>query len=442
MVEGKVLRPVVDTRKWSSPMYVEIASLLIISLATLFMAAILPMRDAFSILLKGSSIILGVTAFIASILAYKRYSEALFSVASKLSKGLESWARVTYTRGFFKFSEPLIMAFVKLSRGAGGRGAGADPFFQVDITFYLPKVAVSDLTVKSKWNGSLKIEAKGGSKDIRDEVVRLVGSVCKALKCDAEVSTLIGDTYDYITRSRVKTEATIQFRRVPLSRLSEIVEPVNMIVRVLTKHEGEALINTSTSSYAMKEEEEKKIMVVKADGSKEPFDKEKIYKSCIAAGAPEDVAREIAEEVASKARDGMSTAEIRRMVLVRLREKCPEAADSWAFYDRVVKGRITFENGKFVVVEKGRLYLGRQVKDVGPRGLSHAEEVEGILAEMDEDLEYGVSKRTIQARCYVLYMAVLRSKKMPKEEKEKAIKLINEWREKHGWKPYKPKRQL
>ena len=45
---------------------------------------------------------------------------------------------------------------------------------------------------------------------------------------------------------------------------------------------------------------------------------------------------------------------------------------------------------KFVVVEKGRLYLGRQVKDIGPKGLSHAEEVKGILAEMDEDLEYGV----------------------------------------------------
>lgn len=186
----------------------------------------------------------------------------------------------------------------------------------------------------------------------------------------------------------------------------------------------------------------KKVRVVKADGSTEDFDKEKIVRACVAAGAPEDVAREIANEVESKARDGMSTAEIRRMVLVRLREKCPEAADSWEFYDRVVKGRITFENGKFVVVEKGRLYLGRQVKDIGPRGLSHAKEVEGILRELEEDLMYGVPRRTINARCYALFMGVLKSKKMSKEEKRKAVELINAWREKMGWKPYKLKKPL
>lgn len=182
--------------------------------------------------------------------------------------------------------------------------------------------------------------------------------------------------------------------------------------------------------------------VVKADGSLEEFDKEKIVKSCVAAGAPENVAKEIAEEVAAKVEDGTSTAEIRRMVLVRLKEKCPDAAESWAFYDRIVKGRVTFENGKFVVVEKGRLYLGRQVKDIGPPGLSHAAEVEAILRELEEDLEYGVPRRTINARCYALFMGVLKSKKMSKEEKKKAIELINAWREKHGWKPYKLKQPL
>jgi len=35
------------------------------------------------------------------------------------------------------------------------------------------------------------------------------------------------------------------------------------------------------------------------------------------------------------------------------------------------------EDGKVVVVEKGHLYLGRTVKDVGPKDLSSAEEVAG-----------------------------------------------------------------
>ncbi len=186
----------------------------------------------------------------------------------------------------------------------------------------------------------------------------------------------------------------------------------------------------------------KKIKVVKVDGRTEDFDKEKIVKACVNAGAPEDIARQIADEVEAKAKDGIPTTEIRRMVLIRLREKCPEAAESWEFYDRIVKGRITFENGKFVVVEKGKVYLGWQVKDIEPPGLSHAEEVAGILREMEEDLEHGVPRRTINARCYALFMGVLKSKKMSKEDKKKAIEMINAWREKHGWKPYKLKRPL
>lgn len=181
---------------------------------------------------------------------------------------------------------------------------------------------------------------------------------------------------------------------------------------------------------------------MKMDGRLEEFDEEKVYESCVSAGAPHEVAREIAREVASKARDGMRTSEIRRMVLRRLREKAPEAADAWEFYDRVVKGRLTFENGKFVVVEKGRLYLGRQVRDVGKPGLSGVEEVKGILRELEEDLEHGVSARTINARTFALFMGVLKTRKMPKEEKLKAIGLINEFRAKHGWKPYELKKPL
>ena len=182
--------------------------------------------------------------------------------------------------------------------------------------------------------------------------------------------------------------------------------------------------------------------VVKMDGRLEEFDEEKVYRSCVSAGASEEVAREIAREVASKVRDGMRTSEIRRMVLRRLRERAPDAADAWEFYDRVVKGRITFEDGKFIVVEKGRLYLGRQVKDVGKPGLSSVEEVRGILRELEEDFEHGVPVRTINARTFALFMGVLKTKKMPKEEKLKAIELINKFRVKHGWKPYELKRPL
>ncbi|RLE73501.1 MAG: ATP-binding protein [Thermoprotei archaeon] len=184
------------------------------------------------------------------------------------------------------------------------------------------------------------------------------------------------------------------------------------------------------------------VKIVKVDGSVEEFDKEKIVKSCVNAGAPEEVAREIADKVEKQVKDGTKTTQIRRMVLKSLREKNPEWAENWEFYDRIVKGRVTFENGKFVVVKKGNLYLGREVRDIGEKGLSSFEEVKAILRELEEDLEMGVPRRTIHNRTYVLYMAVLKTRKMSVEDKEKSIKAINEFRKKLGWKPFIPKKPL
>ncbi len=184
------------------------------------------------------------------------------------------------------------------------------------------------------------------------------------------------------------------------------------------------------------------VKVVKVDGTLEEFDKEKIVQSCVKAGATEDVAREIADKVAKQVKEGTRTTEIRRTVLRMLRERNSEWADNWEFYDRVVKGRITYENGKFVVIKRGNLYLGREVRDIGERGLDTAEEVRAILRELEEDLEHGIPRRTIHSRTYVLFMAVLRSKKMPREEKIKAVEAINEFRKKHGWKPFELKKPL
>ncbi len=184
------------------------------------------------------------------------------------------------------------------------------------------------------------------------------------------------------------------------------------------------------------------VKVVKVDGRQEAFDKNKIVKSCVNAGASKDVAEKIAGEIEAKVKDGMRTTEIRRMVLRRLRDFNPEWADRWEFYDRLVKGRITFEDGKFIVVRNGNLYLGWQVRDVGSKGLSNAEEVEGILRELEEDLAHGIPPKKIHSRTYVLLMAVLRSKHMSSEEKKKSVELINEFRKKHGWKPFTLKKPI
>ncbi len=191
-----------------------------------------------------------------------------------------------------------------------------------------------------------------------------------------------------------------------------------------------------------KEGEKRKVRIVKMDGSTEEFDPSKVERACIAAGATPEAAREIAEEVASRVTEGTTTREIRSMVLEELERRDPQWADNWKFYDRIVKGRITYEGGKFVVVEKGHLYLGREVRDVGKPGLDSVEDVKGILRELEEDLEHGISRRTINARTRVLFLAVLRSKKMSKEDKLKAIEAINEFRKKLGWKTFELKKPL
>ncbi len=81
------------------------------------------------------------------------------------------------------------------------------------------------------------------------------------------------------------------------------------------------------------------VKVVKRDGRIEEFIPEKIIVSCIKAGAPVGVAREVAAFVEAKAKVEMSTAEIRRFVLWLLHEKNPEWEKNWLRYEGTAKKR-------------------------------------------------------------------------------------------------------
>jgi len=106
-------------------------------------------------------------------------------------------------------------------------------------------------------------------------------------------------------------------------------------------------------------------------------------------------------------------------------------------------GRPTIEKGRLVMLPRtGNVYLGREVKDVGKRGLDKLREVKGILRELDEDAKHGISLKTINARTRILYLAVLRDSDFSKREKEKAVKMINKFRKKFGWKPFEIKKPL
>jgi transcriptional repressor NrdR len=80
--------------------------------------------------------------------------------------------------------------------------------------------------------------------------------------------------------------------------------------------------------------------VKKKSGEVEPFIREKVVVSCLKAGAPVSVAREIADMVEASQTATLTTKEIREDVIGELEKANAEYRRNWMMYDRE-KGRIT-----------------------------------------------------------------------------------------------------
>ena len=80
--------------------------------------------------------------------------------------------------------------------------------------------------------------------------------------------------------------------------------------------------------------------VIKIDGRKEDFIKEKIIVSCLKCGATIEAAREIADKLEKNIKFPVKTTEIRDLVLKELAKKDKDWANNWYLYDKAVKKRI------------------------------------------------------------------------------------------------------
>jgi len=76
------------------------------------------------------------------------------------------------------------------------------------------------------------------------------------------------------------------------------------------------------------------MQVVKKDGSKEEFDKQKIINSCLSSGLAPDVAERIGNEIESLAYDGMETKELRILILNKIRKEDPSCAQKWIDFEK------------------------------------------------------------------------------------------------------------
>lgn len=77
--------------------------------------------------------------------------------------------------------------------------------------------------------------------------------------------------------------------------------------------------------------------VIKKDGKKESFIKEKIVVSTVKSGAPLHVARNIADKIEKHPNEEIKTSEIRKSVLDELILHNPELPKRWLSYDKSVK---------------------------------------------------------------------------------------------------------
>jgi Holliday junction resolvase-like predicted endonuclease len=68
------------------------------------------------------------------------------------------------------------------------------------------------------------------------------------------------------------------------------------------------------------------IYVTKADGSKQPFDKSKVIRTCLRMHATEQQAREVANKIEKKIYDGIPTNKLLKMIFTFLKEYRPEVA--------------------------------------------------------------------------------------------------------------------
>ena len=77
--------------------------------------------------------------------------------------------------------------------------------------------------------------------------------------------------------------------------------------------------------------------VIKKDGRKEDFIKEKIVVSALKTGAPADVARIIADKIQKETNKDITTNDIRESVLHELHKHNPEWSKRWISYDKGIK---------------------------------------------------------------------------------------------------------
>lgn len=80
------------------------------------------------------------------------------------------------------------------------------------------------------------------------------------------------------------------------------------------------------------------LVVIKRNNEEEKFNSKKIINACKAAGASEEIAKQIASEITDEF-SKLQSSRIRELALEKLESLAPEVANSWKEYDANMKNR-------------------------------------------------------------------------------------------------------
>jgi len=140
------------------------------------------------------------------------------------------------------------------------------------------------------------------------------------------------------------------------------------------------------------------VNVLKYDGSKQPFDKNKIYNTCIRMRATPQQSRDVADKVASKVYEGIPTKKILQMIFSYLKEHRPEIKHRIDLREAISMMRSKPDFERFI-----QLLLRAEGYDVDPNQIVQGSCVEheiDAMAKKGSELVYVEVKHHLQSHTY------------------------------------------
>lgn len=205
-------------KRISTPLFVETFSLAFIAVVAVVLAAFISGRDAFSVIIRASLILISIIALLSIYFGLKRYRRMAGYLEALIKPYAQSIHKLTETRWIIMLREGNMVLDLNLKRGGKN-------YFLLDLNFYVPRISYSPMNIYAYIEaGQLKMLLESGEKvkKVANKVASLAGALAKSLKAPVLVNT----------QSGVLNVLGRQFRYQ--AKISELDVPINGVKTALS----------------------------------------------------------------------------------------------------------------------------------------------------------------------------------------------------------------